>query len=537
MTLKRNAYPVSGTTATQVDDLEYKYIGNYLNQVIEHSSNTSGYEGGDNFIAYDLNGNMTDMKDKGIQSIGYNYLNLPNAIGIQHVNPIGNISATNINHLYRADGAKLRKTYNQQAYMGLPTTRMTDYLDGFQYSYIDDGSMCITCRTETAYEPQAYSKIKNPIITTPAWKLDFVPTSEGFYSFVENRYIYNYKDHLGNVRVTFAKDNAGVVQSIDTNNYYPFGLNHIGGSSYSNFGSYYNYKFGGKELQETGWNDFGARMYMSDLGRWGVIDPLAEKMTRHSPYNYAFNNPINFVDPDGRESLGWGLKDNMWQYVEGMQEGDATYQEKGFTSFLPDGSIRPNVQITNSNEGNTGLTYLGFNGNVSYIPTDGSNGSVAMLGLATMFSDAFSKIESAISGLIGSTNEEFPQITNTGGLARTDFDATTHDKLRPGDKTFILDAGSFVFPSTFPVEGSAGGRGYALSWVTDRMADIFNLNKGSGTDTLFMKATFVGQGKDFLRDTMFAEPWRKNETYEQVYNRQIKKYDSVKTNSKIFLTR
>ncbi|MBB6329594.1 RHS repeat-associated protein [Chryseobacterium sediminis] len=105
------------------------------------------------------------------------------------------------------------------------------------------------------------------------------------------------------MRIAFAKDNAGVVQSMDTNNYYPFGLNHIGGTNYSNFGGYYNYKFGGKELQETGWSDFGARMYMPDIGRWGVIDPLAEKMRRWSPYNYAFDNPMRFVDPDGRVPL------------------------------------------------------------------------------------------------------------------------------------------------------------------------------------------------------------------------------------------
>ncbi|BFO64699.1 DUF6443 domain-containing protein [Chryseobacterium sp. KCF3-3] len=323
MTLKRNAYPVSGTTATQVDDLEYKYTGNRLNQVIENSSNPSGYEGGNNIIGYDLNGNMTDMKDKGIQSIIYNNLNLPTSIGIQNIGYMGQISTTNINHLYRADGAKLRKTIVQQSYMGLPITRMTDYLDGFQYSYIDDGGSCITCRTETAYEPQAYSKFAGPILTTPKWKLDFVPTSEGFYSFVENRYIYNYKDHLGNVRVTFAKNNAGVVQSMDTNNYYPFGLNHIGGTSSSNFGSYYNYKYNGKELQETGMYDYGARMYMADIGRWGVIDPLAETSRRFSTYTYALDNPIMFVDPDGREAQQCcgKLWDMTKAYYSGLYQG------------------------------------------------------------------------------------------------------------------------------------------------------------------------------------------------------------------------
>ncbi|WP_317047989.1 RHS repeat domain-containing protein [Chryseobacterium pennipullorum] len=73
----------------------------------------------------------------------------------------------------------------------------------------------------------------------------------------------------------------------------------IGGANISPVSGYHSYKFGDKEIQETGMYDLGARIYMPDIARWGVIDPLAEMMRRHSPYNYAFNNPISFIDPDG----------------------------------------------------------------------------------------------------------------------------------------------------------------------------------------------------------------------------------------------
>ncbi|MEG1591481.1 DUF6443 domain-containing protein [Chryseobacterium sp.] len=280
--LKRFSKPSSGITAVKIDDLIYNYTGNRLDKITlptDVLNNSSGYNALQNVFDYDSNGNMIKHLDKGIGAITYNLLNLPSMI----TEGSGKFK-NETKYTYRADGTKLKKIYSFRKLDGFGTiTNLqteTNYLDGFQYVLEAGGLVCFGC-------------------PDPSPTLQFVPTPEGYFDFVKNKYIYNYSDHLGNKRLSYFH-NGNSIEVLEENNYYPFGLKHEGYNALAG-NTNYNYQYNGKELQnETGMLDYGWRQYMPEIGRWNGIDQLAEMYVSTSTYAYVANNPVLRFDVDGR---------------------------------------------------------------------------------------------------------------------------------------------------------------------------------------------------------------------------------------------
>jgi RHS repeat-associated protein len=129
-------------------------------------------------------------------------------------------------------------------------------------------------------------------------------------------------DALGNIRV-ITDDKGNILERHD---YLPFGEECTTGPCASNpgVGAGQPRKFTGKERdQETGLDYFGARYYRANTGRFTTVDPVytwRENLVdpqRWNRYAYARNNPLRYVDPDGRAidvlvdvgSIGYDLFD------------------------------------------------------------------------------------------------------------------------------------------------------------------------------------------------------------------------------------
>ncbi|MGC4128050.1 MAG: RHS repeat-associated core domain-containing protein, partial [Bergeyella sp.] len=208
-----------------------------------------------------------------------------------------------------------------------------------------------------------------------------------------NLYIYQYKDHLGNVRVSYTKNSGGGAEVLDKNDYYPFGMNHLntGGTSYFGQGSYTNYKYNGKELQETGLYDYGWRQYIPDIARWNGIDQLAESYNSYSPYAYVMNNPVSSYDPDGRlvanptepveiNGMSWGSGGIMSYLMAGGRMSGMDYSQwiGGFSYAAGGGGESLTASSTGSMAGlqNYFMANGATHNSINYLFDNYSNGYV-----------------------------------------------------------------------------------------------------------------------------------------------------------------
>jgi RHS repeat-associated protein len=252
-----------------IDDLSYTYQGNQLQSVHDLNGNNTeseyyqnnGFTDNGSFatteFTYDANGNMRTDENKNLEVANYNHLNLPQQLNLsppQHYHEIS--------YLYTALGQKLCKA----THIDYTTATTTNYVGSFIYH--DD-------------------------------QLQSILTPEGRVVVDGSNYEYQYflQDHLGNTRITF--NSGGIIQE---DSYYPYGMNMAGLSHISGEDLPNKYRYNGKELQDDfglGWYDYGARFYDAEIGRWHVVDPLAEDYFALSPYNYVANNPLKFIDPNG----------------------------------------------------------------------------------------------------------------------------------------------------------------------------------------------------------------------------------------------
>ncbi|WP_342331388.1 DUF6443 domain-containing protein [Pedobacter sp. FW305-3-2-15-E-R2A2] len=274
---------LSGISGTGNDEksISYDVMGNILSltrdngtaQSYSYSGNrlSSVSGGASRTYTYDLNGNvLTD----GTNTFTYNYLNLPQTVS----------GGTSITYTYDAGGRKLR---------AVNAGVTVDYIGGIQYT---------------------------------SGAIDFIQTEEGRARKSGSSYLYEYNlsDHLGNNRLSFDIF-SGAAREIQHDDYYPFGKRFNGYL----LGAKNNYLYNDKELQDgLGQYDYGARFYDPVIGRWTVIDPLAEQGRRYSPYVYVFNNPLRFTDPDGMFADGWsrfadrGIVDEYPEGPKGAQSNE-----------------------------------------------------------------------------------------------------------------------------------------------------------------------------------------------------------------------
>ena len=336
LTYKRNGVnaPVAGAPGgLNMDDLAYEYIpnSNKLKRVTDNPAYSGNYPDdidnqtdAENYV-YDEIGNLVQDKAEGITNIDWNVYGK-----IATINKFKNNVNTDIYYTYDASGNRISKSVQSHAGSGplkITTTYYVRDASGNVMSVYETGDNTINSGQLTQTEIHLYGSsrlgVYNVKVNVQTESRTFInmPGVTGdnaeLFTFTTGSKFFELSNHLGNVLVTISDKRIvydatgdGIAEYykadvITANDYYPFGMQ-MPGRKYSNGGDY-RYGFNGKENDKDmdgNCYDYGFRIYNPALGRFLSTDPLSKSYPWFTPYQFAGNSPITFIDLDGLE-MAW----------------------------------------------------------------------------------------------------------------------------------------------------------------------------------------------------------------------------------------
>lgn len=419
--------------ANKTDALNFEYTGNQIKKVSSVSP-ALGYDFGsmtypdlsDASIEYyyDNNGNLIKNLDKGVVATRHNFLNLPDTIQFQNGNQIINS--------YLADGRKVKAVYKTYS-TGIVVPQDAVYHGNASYDVsTDEWDSHYMYRSWYGHSPRMF------MVQTPEGYVgaDYV----GIDSHRNYAYYYYVHDHLGNVRITRNSQGYYSDQSLE---YYPSGVLFDRSAEKER----QPYMFGGKELVSMhGLNeyDFTGRWQDPVIPSFTSIDPLCEKYYSVSPYVYCVNNPVRYIDPDGKDWYEYTDKDGNTQTMWRKSQ-DKTYKDGS-------GNIWNNI----------GENYLSINGDNATLFTQHKNDKGELYLSSSSYNLANEKSTKTLTSTLGDILSEGSAVA--GGLG---------GYAEGSNVTFRLTNSKGALEFKFYTNGWKGNQ-----WVTTN--SISRIGKGVG---------------------------------------------------------